>query len=187
MSRPDWVQWALGVAKAVAERGDCSRRQVGAVILDSDRRICGAGYNGTYAGAPGCLEGACPRGRHSLKRKPTTVGLDMSATLYPTTKPTIFWQDACSCGGPWPCPDAVLPGSQYDTGPGACIAVHAELNALLDVSERERLRGARMYVTHPPCAGCLKILRNTGLGEIIWSTDDGLGYEFTVWPFPEER
>lgn len=146
MSRPDWVQWALGVAKAVAERGDCSRRQVGAVILDSDRRICGAGYNGTYAGAPGCLEGACPRAL-----------------------------------------SAVLPGSQYDTGPGACIAVHAELNALLDVSERERLRGARMYVTHPPCAGCLKILRNTGLGEIIWSTDDGLGYEFTVWPFPEER
>lgn len=60
--RPDWVEWAVKIAEAVATRADCSRRQVGAVIVDPDMRIVATGYNGAPAGEPGCLTaGACPR------------------------------------------------------------------------------------------------------------------------------
>lgn len=60
--RPDWTEWALGIAVAVSARADCSRRKVGAVILDPDKRIVATGYNGAPAGEPGCLTaGACPR------------------------------------------------------------------------------------------------------------------------------
>lgn len=63
MSRPGWDEWGLGIAKAVSTRGDCTRRQVGAVILDADHRPVSFGYNGAAPGAPGCLtDGACPRG-----------------------------------------------------------------------------------------------------------------------------
>lgn len=61
MTRPDWHTWGVGIAQAVATRGDCTRRQVGAVVLDTSHRVLSVGYNGTAPGVPGCLEGACPR------------------------------------------------------------------------------------------------------------------------------
>lgn len=60
--RPSWDEYYLGIAKAVSVRGDCTRRQIGAVIV-VNRRIASCGYNGTVAGEPGCLQGFCPRGR----------------------------------------------------------------------------------------------------------------------------
>ncbi|MGW6005812.1 deoxycytidylate deaminase [Oerskovia enterophila] len=62
--RPNWDQWALGIAHAVASRADCTRRQVGAVAHGPDHRVLGTGYNGAPSGRPGCATaGACPRGR----------------------------------------------------------------------------------------------------------------------------
>lgn len=58
--RPDWDEYFLGIAQAVATRADCTRRKVGAVIV-KDRRIVSTGYNGAPSGAVGCLDGACPR------------------------------------------------------------------------------------------------------------------------------
>lgn len=63
--RPGWDEYFLGIAEAVSKRGDCTRSQVGAVLVRSDHTVAGIGYNGTYAGRPGCLLGACPRGRKS--------------------------------------------------------------------------------------------------------------------------
>ncbi|MFD7553006.1 deoxycytidylate deaminase [Streptomyces sp. NPDC059835] len=60
--RPPWDEWALGIADAVAPRGDCTRSRVGAVLLDRRRRVVMSGMNGTVPGERGCLAGACPRG-----------------------------------------------------------------------------------------------------------------------------
>lgn len=128
--RPGWDEWAFGIVSAIARRGDCSRRQVGALILGPTHRIIGAGYNGTYDGGPSCLKGDCPR---------ATSG--------------------------------VLPGSSYDTGPGACIASHAEANAVSDAQQRcgGRLAGCTMYVSCEPCEGCVRHVRNqTDIKAIIW-------------------
>lgn len=62
MSRPSWDEYALGIAKAVSARADCTRRRVGAVILDTARRVVATGYNGAPPGERGCLDGGCPRG-----------------------------------------------------------------------------------------------------------------------------
>ena len=65
--RPSWDQWALTIAKAVSGRADCTRRQVGAVILDKDRRVVSTGYNGAPKGQAGCLTaGACPRAKTNV-------------------------------------------------------------------------------------------------------------------------
>lgn len=64
--RPDWDDYFLQIAITVSARADCTRRQVGAVIV-KDNRIVSTGYNGAPAGDPGCLSGACPRGRMSIK------------------------------------------------------------------------------------------------------------------------
>ena len=66
MTRPNWVEWGLGLAAAVATRADCTRRQVGAVIMDPDHRVVATGYNGGPSGGPSCLAGQCPRGRSDV-------------------------------------------------------------------------------------------------------------------------
>ena len=61
--RPDWHEWGVGIAYAVAARADCTRRRVGAVVFDEANRILSTGYNGAPSGRTGCLDGGCPRGR----------------------------------------------------------------------------------------------------------------------------
>lgn len=158
--RPDWDAWALGLAYAVGPgpsgRADCTRRRVGAVIIEPRRHlVIGVGYNGGMPGGPSCLKGHCPRGRHYPGKE-----------RWPDGNTRI---DVCACGEDWPCPHAVLPGSSYDTGPGVCIASHAEQNALANVTAPERLAGATMYVTAEPCAGCVRQVTNTTeIVAIVW-------------------
>lgn len=130
-TRPSWDEWGLNLAKAVATRADCSRRQVGAVIMRPDRTIVATGYNGGPAGGPSCLKGECPRG-----------GSD------------------------------VAPGSSYDTGAGACIALHAEQNALLRASWDE-MQDSTLYCTHQPCDGCARMIAGTPITRVVWPSSEG--------------
>lgn len=59
-SRPSWDQYFMDIAKQVAARSNCMKRQVAAVIV-SERRIISTGYNGTPRGVRNCNEGGCPR------------------------------------------------------------------------------------------------------------------------------
>jgi dCMP deaminase len=123
MSRPDWNEYFIGIARAASARADCERRKVGAVVV-KDRRVVGTGYNGAPAGDPGC--NTCPRRLSGLP-----------------------------------------PGSSYDTGPGQCVAIHAEANALL-YTDRNDLIGSTLYLTVAPCDGCLRLIRAAGIVRVIW-------------------
>lgn len=150
--RPNWDDYFLNIAVTVAQRADCTRRKVGAVIV-KDQRIVSTGYNGASSGQPGCLtDGACPRGQH--------------------------WQNGHRCGGCkdlWPCDKSVQPSSSYDTGAGSCIAVHAEANALI-YADYEKCQEATLYCTDAPCDGCRKLVNAAGISRIVvpertWSLD----------------
>ncbi|WJN62814.1 deoxycytidylate deaminase [Streptomyces phage phiScoe2] len=66
--RPDRDEWALNLAEEVATMADCTRSQVGAVIMNKRKRILGLGYNGLPPGIPGCATaGNCPRGQMSYE------------------------------------------------------------------------------------------------------------------------
>lgn len=171
--RPDWDSYYLGIADSVAVRADCTRRRVGAVVTDPvTRHIIATGYNGSPPGEAGCLtDGACPRGRHyrSLYK-----GGEPADGILPT-----FGQ-MCGCGKPWPCSDAVEAGSSYDTGPGACIALHAEQNAL--VRAGTLARGAHLYLTDEPCDGCWKLIRGAGIVRVKWYNGEYTGEWFKTGP-----
>lgn len=133
-TRPSWEEYGLALAAAVAIRADCTRRQVGAVIMRPDRSIVSTGYNGAPAGRPGCLSaGACPRGRASREEVP---GFD----------------------NPNP--------SSYDLGPGACIALHAEQNALLRATWDE-MENSTIFITDEPCPGCLRMISGTKIQKVV--------------------
>lgn len=134
-ARLKWTSYFLEICKAVSLRADCTRRQVGAVIVRPDQTIVATGYNGSPAGGPSCLMGECPRGRASVREIP--------------------------------------PGSSYDTGAGACIALHAEQNAVLRASW-DQMKDSTLYCTDKPCEDCLRMLAGTPLGRVVYliATDD---------------
>jgi dCMP deaminase len=58
--RPEWDAYFMGVAHAVKQRANCSRRQVGAILV-KDKQIISTGYNGTPRGIKNCDAGGCAR------------------------------------------------------------------------------------------------------------------------------
>jgi len=59
-ARPDWDTYFMTLARHVAQRSNCCRRQVGAVIV-REKALVSTGYNGTPFGVKNCFEGGCAR------------------------------------------------------------------------------------------------------------------------------
>jgi dCMP deaminase len=53
--RVSWHEYFMGIARVVATRSTCDRKNVGAVIV-RDRTILSTGYNGSIRGMPHCDE-----------------------------------------------------------------------------------------------------------------------------------
>lgn len=56
--RPSWDQYFIELARLVATRSTCNRKQVGCVLV-RDKRIISTGYAGSPPGAPHCLDVGC--------------------------------------------------------------------------------------------------------------------------------
>lgn len=63
--RPDWDEYFLQLARLVASRSTCLRRQVGAVLVKNER-IISTGYNGAPRGLKHCLEIGCLREKEGI-------------------------------------------------------------------------------------------------------------------------
>lgn len=149
-NRPSWDAYFLAGAQWVATRADCTRAQVGAILVNAAHEVRGTGYNGAPAGVPGCASaGSCPRGKH-----------------YRTTNlAEVAW---CACGyGDWPCPKASAPDSDYAN----CVADHAERNAIRHADPRE-LPGSTLYVTREPCPQCWTLIRASGIARVVTPNTD---------------
>jgi dCMP deaminase len=105
MKRPSWDEYFLNIAKLVATRSTCLRRNVGAVVV-KNKQVLATGYNGAPSGIVHCEEVGClreqlrvPSGeRHELCRalhaeqnaflQAARHGISLNGgTLYITTQP----------------------------------------------------------------------------------------------------
>lgn len=59
-ARPPWEEYFMEIARVVATRSSCLRRQVGAVVV-KNRQILATGYNGVPRGLRHCDERGCLR------------------------------------------------------------------------------------------------------------------------------
>lgn len=57
--RPSKHEYFLALAKVVATRSTCVRRQVGCVLTDVHANILATGYNGVARGLPHCSDSPC--------------------------------------------------------------------------------------------------------------------------------
>ncbi|MFW5922900.1 MAG: deoxycytidylate deaminase, partial [Planctomycetota bacterium] len=63
--RPSWDAYFMHIARVVAHRSTCLRRQVGAVLV-LDKRILATGYNGAPTGLSHCAEVGCLRAKNDV-------------------------------------------------------------------------------------------------------------------------
>ena len=94
MNRPGWDAYFLAIAQAVATRADCTRRQIGCVLV-LDNRVIATGYNGAPAGDDGCLSGACPRGRLSYNEVPKDSPYDNCIAVHAEANALIYARTSC--------------------------------------------------------------------------------------------
>lgn len=97
--RPGWDRYFLGIADAVAVRGDCTRRQVGCVILDASRRVIGTGYNGVRSGELGCLSGGCDRGKIGYDQLTPGTAYDSCPAIHAELNALLFSDTMRMSGG----------------------------------------------------------------------------------------
>lgn len=66
--RPSWDEYFLEIAKLVAKRSTCLRRNYGAVIV-KDNIIVSTGYNGAARGEANCIDTAeCIREKYNIPK-----------------------------------------------------------------------------------------------------------------------
>lgn len=134
-TRPTKEAYYLNIAKAVAQRSTCIRRQYGAVIVKHDR-IVATGYNGSPRGAENCCDtNVCKREELGCKH-----------------------------------------GERYEL----CVAVHAEMNALLQCDANDA-EDATLYlyglengktITAKPCMMCSRVIQNMRIKNIVTSEEE---------------
>lgn len=65
--------------------------------------------------------------------------------------------------------------TSYTEGEGACIAIHAEDNALRYAGKfcaPEDIAGCTVYITREPCADCNEKLKQAGVKHVVWPDGD---------------
>lgn len=70
------------MAVVLSERAACTRRQVGALVIDKDGRIAASGYNGAPEGDTHCTDGGCPRGKLSYEERPAFSSYDNCVAIH---------------------------------------------------------------------------------------------------------
>lgn len=105
--RPHWDDYFMNIAHIVANRSNCIKQKVGAIIVKNNR-ILSTGYNGTPSKIQNCIDGECPRCNsddisqgeqldkcfciHAEENALLEIGktLSANATLYTTVYPCLL-------------------------------------------------------------------------------------------------
>lgn len=164
--RPTRDEIGIAIARIVALRGTCLRRQVGCVLANARGHVLATGYNGRAAGLPHCDEadfGACPScgALFDAESKKSNV---CRSCLHAHRGRDAAYPHACA---------GVLDARgrrrrpRSGTALDACEAIHAEQNALLQC--RDVFSIETCYVTVSPCVTCVKLLMNTACRRIVFA------------------
>ncbi|CAM9407797.1 unnamed protein product [Phaeothamnion confervicola] len=176
--RTDYVSWDdyfMSVAYLSAMRSKDPSTQVGACIVNADKRIVGIGYNGFPMG---CSDDALPWARTADNELDTKYPVNCKEQRFPKTIELyyLFPLLSLSC---WPCLSltssslfswffsslshiASLPFLQY--------VCHAEMNAILNKNSAD-VRGCAIYVALFPCNECAKLIIQSGIREVVFLSD----------------
>lgn len=157
----------MQMAEVVAQRGTCSRLQVGAVFAQ-EGRVVATGYNGAPPGLAHCIHESFtwPDDIHLKKwgdpyfhavpkwmsKAVEGMDIDQQGFLKPTPGRTYYWD-----------------GQTISSREGCGVAEHAERNAVAFAARHGiPLGGSDLYCTHAPCLACARTLVSVGIGRLYY-------------------
>ncbi len=59
MTRPTWDEYFINIVHQLKKRSTCTRRQFGAIVVNSKKEIISTGFNGVVRGAEHCEDIGC--------------------------------------------------------------------------------------------------------------------------------
>lgn len=142
-NRPSWDEYFLMGAAWASTRASCTRRKIGALIVDDRHRVISHGYNGAPPGMPDCLEDACPRGLLS---------------------PDQLAHDS-------PYDDPARPGYCISVHAEGNTMLHAAGRDL--VGATMYIASSEKGVSSKPCPRCQKDLAAAQIKRVVWRDADG--------------
>lgn len=91
--REDWDVYYARIARAVASRSTCPRRDVGAVLV-KDKYLKGTGYNGAPADTEDCLEHGClMRAGHCVRTVHAEANIILQSDYHDRQGATLYTTD----------------------------------------------------------------------------------------------
>lgn len=167
--RPTVDEYFMDAARLVASRSTCVRRSVGCVLVNARNHVLATGYNGVAAGEAHCNEPVVNAHPHYLEVGTASgAGVDLVETCAGREHRRIHFPYACE-------------GANSESGKNldACLAIHAEQNAVLQCTDAYAID--RAYVTAFPCPTCAKLLLNTSCREVVYDQPYGDGAGLRIW------
>jgi len=170
--RPTWEKYFMEIAKQVAKRSTCIRRQVGAVVVDKQNVIVATGYNGPVRKAPHCVLPECINCRFISEAEEQLFCLK-SEMVIAAPKVCNNWKRADNLSVTVCTRELqdIPHGARYDDCPG----VHAEANALL--FSGKKARNSTLYITSWPCFQCAKLMVNAEIERVVYSCEEDFTHE----------
>lgn len=154
----------MGMASLVAQRGTCSRLQVGAVFARNGR-VISMGYNGAPAGLPHCehWEAGGPSGQphYPTDAVPDWVWETMKSGSYHTLMGGMSFARQGEVTS--------MRVAFAEASPGCPYSEHAERNGIaFSARHGVALEGSELYVTHMPCRDCARSIVNAGIETVVY-------------------
>jgi len=153
----------MSMAYTASLLSKCVKRQVGAVILDSDGSVLSVGYNENPIGKKPCVEAYKRCYRDIYKSK---LFRDLQGQPCPSCH-----KDLGKLSSPFICPNCRLDLDRFyvrDKALSRCTALHAEEKAIIQAGGRN-LNGSTMYATTFPCCMCAHKIIDVGLETILYA------------------
>lgn len=160
---PTLDERCMQLAMTVRLASGCISRQVGAVVVDKARRVCGLGWNDVPKGQVPCALRTCGELTNAAVRRAFSDTessqrfRDHIGRLAQVDEPYCFRSE-------WSSLNEVPKEAQYTR------ALHAEENALLQAIGQagSSLHGATLYTTDRTCTLCAKKAYQLGLDRIVY-------------------
>jgi dCMP deaminase len=153
MSRQNWHQYFLNLARQVAQRGTCLRRNYGAVIVDEHKVIVSTGYTGAPRGRTNCIDkGFCKRQELGV---PSGERYELCESVHAEMNAVINGS-----------PERMRNGIIYVAG------IDGKLSTIAEASKAGKQIG--------PCLLCSRVIINAQIKKIVVPSGNEDGYEILL-------
>ena len=156
---PSTDEIAIAIAYAQSRRSFCLKRQVGAVITDSDGNVVATGFNENPVTMHPCYI------EYKFCHKESMMSGHLKDKACPGCEKILP-----ELQEPFRCPncDFNLKFEYFrDKGMQWCTALHAEERAFLNSPGRD-LQGSHLYTTTFPCFNCARQIAQAGIERVVY-------------------